>query len=285
MFNDFEIHENLLSLRKKETALISEILQHLNIIEERKIYCDYGVSSLFVYCVKILNYTDGEAWRRVQAAKLLSLKPELKEKIDAGAISLTSASDVMNLFNRSEISSSDQKQLIADVLDKSSRETEGIIEKFKIEKGLSKEIKLSSRRKRVKADDLTKIEVYIGAEVKNDLDYLKGKLKIWDDKDLIEYLIKEKRKELDPQNIVVKQYNVKEQSAPRSISPSKKYRVYKNANSKCENCGSHFDLQIDHIIPVSRKGGNMEENLRLLCRQCNLRRNFNQGDYEDLHTG
>jgi len=29
----------------------------------------------------------------------------------------------------------------------------------------------------------------------------------------------------------------------------------------------------------------MEENLRLLCRQCNLRRNFNQGDYEDLHTG
>jgi hypothetical protein len=273
LLKDSEIYENLISLRKKENALVTEILEHLNVIEERRIYCDYGISSLFIYCVKILNYSDGEAWRRVQAAKLLKLRPEIKTNLDAGEISLTSASDMMNLFNRAEINCSEQNHLLTQITNKSSRETETIIEKFKEEKGLKKKLNTSTRRRRVKATDLMKLEIYFGAEVRDNLDFLKGKLKIWDDKELIELLIAEKRKELDPKYNEFKSNNVIADSQPRSISPSKVHAVYKKANSACENCGSHFDLQIDHIIPVAVNGDNQLSNLRILCRQCNLRRN------------
>lgn len=40
----------------------------------------------------------------------------------------------------------------------------------------------------------------------------------------------------------------------------------------CRSCGSDVDLQLDHIIPVSRGGNDSEENLRLLCGTCNRRR-------------
>jgi hypothetical protein len=223
--------------------------------------------------VKILNYSDGEAWRRVQAAKLLKLRPEIKTNLDAGEISLTSASDLMNLFNRAEVNNLEQNKLLTQITNKSSREAETIIEKFKEEKGLKKKLNTSTRRRRVKATDLTKLEIYFGAEVRDNLDFLKGKLKIWDDKELIELLIAEKRKELDPKYNEIKSNNVKTYSQPRSISPSKVHAVYKKANSACENCGSNFDLQIDHIIPVAVNGDNQLSNLRILCRQCNLRRN------------
>ena len=42
--------------------------------------------------------------------------------------------------------------------------------------------------------------------------------------------------------------------------------------SKCVLCGDDRNLQFDHILPVSRGGNNEPENLRILCRQCNLSR-------------
>jgi hypothetical protein len=40
----------------------------------------------------------------------------------------------------------------------------------------------------------------------------------------------------------------------------------------CKNCGSIDDICIDHILPVSRGGGNDESNLQLLCRSCNSKK-------------
>jgi 5-methylcytosine-specific restriction endonuclease McrA len=34
-------------------------------------------------------------------------------------------------------------------------------------------------------------------------------------------------------------------------------------------CGSTFDLQYDHIIPVALGGATSEQNLQLLCAGCN----------------
>lgn len=40
----------------------------------------------------------------------------------------------------------------------------------------------------------------------------------------------------------------------------------------CQECGGEENLQLDHIIPVSRGGNDSETNLRLLCGDCNRRR-------------
>lgn len=38
---------------------------------------------------------------------------------------------------------------------------------------------------------------------------------------------------------------------------------------RCINCGTHKSLSIDHIVPVSKGGGNEIKNLQTLCTTCN----------------
>ena len=47
------------------------------------------------------------------------------------------------------------------------------------------------------------------------------------------------------------------------------------SDQTCESCGSKQNLEVDHIIPVSRGGTSDRENLQALCRSCN-RRKHNQ---------
>lgn len=47
--------------------------------------------------------------------------------------------------------------------------------------------------------------------------------------------------------------------------------VFQNARNKCENCGSTYALEIDHIRPKALGGNSEEGNLRVLCRHCNQR--------------
>lgn len=41
---------------------------------------------------------------------------------------------------------------------------------------------------------------------------------------------------------------------------------------QCVNCSSKQNLQFDHILPISRGGSDEPDNLRVLCRSCNLAR-------------
>jgi 5-methylcytosine-specific restriction endonuclease McrA len=44
--------------------------------------------------------------------------------------------------------------------------------------------------------------------------------------------------------------------------------ILKAAKAKCENCGTHNNLSINHIKPLALGGTNNAENLQILCRKC-----------------
>lgn len=55
-----------------------------------------------------------------------------------------------------------------------------------------------------------------------------------------------------------------------AIPREMKRAVYDRDGGKCQECGSSFDLQYDHVIPVALGGATSLDNLQLLCSACNL---------------
>jgi hypothetical protein len=45
--------------------------------------------------------------------------------------------------------------------------------------------------------------------------------------------------------------------------------VFARDGGKCNDCGSTFDLQYDHLIPLALGGASTAQNLQLLCANCN----------------
>ena len=58
---------------------------------------------------------------------------------------------------------------------------------------------------------------------------------------------------------------------PRYISQATKHAVWQRDGSRCCQCGSIHNLNLDHIHPVALGGTSSIENLRLLCFSCNQR--------------
>jgi len=69
--------------------------------------------------------------------------------------------------------------------------------------------------------------------------------------------------------------NVEEGQAPRergrreTIPREVRRAVFERDGGKCAQCGSKFDLQYDHVLPVALGGATTVGNLQLLCGDCN----------------
>lgn len=77
-------------------------------------------------------------------------------------------------------------------------------------------------------------------------------------------------------NVEIKNVKIKTRRTPRDINERLRFQVLKRDNFKCVCCGkspatnSNVELHVDHIIPWSKGGETVIENLQTLCSKCNL---------------
>jgi hypothetical protein len=91
-------NEQLLSeldtLASTHRAGMARLITHLAELDSRGTFLDLAYRSLFEYCVQRLRFSEDEACRRIDAARLAREYPVVVELLESGAVSLTALSIV-----------------------------------------------------------------------------------------------------------------------------------------------------------------------------------------------
>ncbi|MBL6991510.1 MAG: HNH endonuclease [Bacteriovoracaceae bacterium] len=287
--NDKQLLVNTISLVKNERAISVKVLDHLAEIERRKLYCDLKYSSLFSYCQGELGFSEQEAYRRIDAMRLAKVMPEVKKILENGNLSLTNANMISSLFKKSKLDDDKKLQIVQKVKGMTKKQCETKLDEVKSELGFAPSSIAKQERKCKEVDGGVRLHLSIGKSTYAKLNKLKGLLAHTKDHsteelldlmldNMIEKIEKKKFKSCRPTT------PKKQKQQSRYIPKSTKQAVYKKANGKCQNCGSLYALEIDHLESFVKGGDNNSSNLQLLCRCCNRRKAMKEYGVEKIEN-
>lgn len=275
---DEKLHALAIETSERERAVTLELLKQLSEIERRHLYSKFACSSLHMYCVQQLKMTDGDAGRKVAAARLIREVPVIEEKILSGSLPVTSVAQVGVFFKKEaraghSYKAEEKVQLLEELEDQSTRQIEAIL----ISKSNQPEIHFRETQKAV-TSDRTEIKLFIDNETLEALDRLK---EIWSHAmpnatlaDVVKRMAKESIERHDPVRKAARQ----EAKAKSDTKSAVKREVRRRDGNQCtfvdaagKRCESRHFLEEDHILPKAMGGGYTVENIRLRCRAHNQR--------------
>ena len=300
MLTDQSLHQQLQDFVRQERTLVTKVLEHLQEVERRRLYSDFKRSSLFDYAVKELGYSEDQAHRRIQAMRLMKTLPEVKEKLNSGALSLTNAAKAQGLFRRASQSSEAKPMnnrsklaVLKSIEHKSTRDAERELLKFQ-----PQDVVPADRQKTVSPSH-TELKVVLDQKTMARLEEVRALLgpkgvdlshdqllQVTADATIAK--LKEqrfgKRRAKQTQtfqttspslaSLPLGAQQVVEYASARNqryVPASVKHAVWQRDLGQCCKCGSRQNLQYDHVQPVGLGGKTMIGNLRLLCFSCNQR--------------
>src|SRR5688500_9358636 len=88
--SDEDLEKSLVAVSFDGHRLLAAQLVHRSEIEHRRRELEAGYASLYDYCIRKLGMSNGEAFRRITACRLLRRFPTMLEPLARGAISLCS---------------------------------------------------------------------------------------------------------------------------------------------------------------------------------------------------
>ena len=250
-----EIKDNVLLIEvqkavqteKKSTA---RVLEYLSEIDRRRLWLKEGYSSLFDFCVRYLNYSEGETFRRIQASRLSLRIEEVKPLLEENSLSLTTLSLISPFLTEENA-----KELLPKVTNQSTRHVQHVLEEHFPEIKKKEEILKISLDKELEA--LLEKAKLIASETKIELVLKK----------VLQSYLKEKKTHLSK---VKRHTHYVQRPLAREVKERDHYQCT-YLSGKGIRCNQRAHLQIDHIRPYA-KGGSSQDitNLRCLCRAHNL---------------
>ena len=287
--SDRELVSNTEALIGSQRELTARLVGHLAEIEERRLHLEAGFSSMFEFCIKKLRMSEGEAFRRINGARLSQRFPGVHSQLASGALNLSS----LELL-RSRLTEENHAELLAAASGKSKRDVEAILaERFprsEVPSSIRQHIEpLSKSRFRVaftgSEELVAKLERCrdlmshanpsrdLAVVVERALDLLLADLEK-------RRLARTKRQRPASAGFV----DAGSVCTARSIHAAKggritnavRRRVFERDGLRCtfvsadgRRCEASALLELDHVEPKGFGGGNDVANLRVLCRAHN----------------
>ncbi|OYZ22160.1 MAG: hypothetical protein B7Y39_08205 [Bdellovibrio sp. 28-41-41] len=290
------LDEKLKELISGERELLTEIIIHICEVDARKMYLDFGYSSLFDYLTERMGYANGSAQRRIDAARLSRDVPEVINHIESGDINLSQISVMAQAIRQvpkgSKVSKEIKEQMVADLCEKTVAQSEILVscalnipikELAKTKHQKDESIRLEVTFSKTQWEKLTKARDLLSHLIPDGswdhiFEYMSEQVIQKKDKTSIKTLKPSKAKKVDATASVLdgnndQDYKPMSARKTRAHIPLSIQRQVLNRDKCCQyhskithqKCGSSWKLTIDHIKPLWADGSNELENLRVLC--------------------
>ena len=233
--NDKILILDLKKLVNAERQATASLLFHLREVEKRRLFSTFNCTSMFVYCVRELGYSESAAHRRLAAARLLKDIPEIASKIESGDLTLTNISLVNNFFE----SLKDKKEALEKIEGLSKKDAEK-----KLFQMTGRVIDPPPSKKKI-SDDETQIAIVLKDETLKLMEKAQSLSGKTDMDELIEFAMK----------LVIERLEAK------SLSPA---AVAVPVKQVCMKCGKSKSLH-GHRMSLGI------EKIRMLCFYCHER--------------
>ncbi len=273
--NQLELHERALQLSREFRRKESELILIIGEIDQQKFFKRLGYASLFTYAVGALGLSEANSYAFIAVARKSREIPELKIAVIEQKITVAKASRIV-----AAITKENAPDLVKFAAAHTTRQTE--VEVARLQPSAA-----ASDRIRFKGEDLVQLECGITKGTLEKLDRVKsilaakGRFSL--DKVLSEVLDDYLQRH-DPvrkaERVLAKNQKTKKFCALRVRPGSKraplpartKHQVHARDRGRCTHtngkggrCTNDRWLELHHIQPVSRGGGNEVENLTTLC--------------------
>lgn len=235
---------------QREKQSTSQVLEYLSEIDKRRLWMKEGFSSLYDFCIRSLNNSEGETHRRIQACRLTSKVEEIKPLLEAGTLSLTTISLLSPYLNIANA-----KDILPKVINQPTRQIEKVLAEIFPERAQKVEV----------------FKVEIDAELKELLEKAKTLASEKDSTKLLKKVLYQYFRERKTRTSEVKRHT---RYVPKRIAKE----VMNRDNYQCTfispkgiRCNQRAHLQIDHVQAWAKGGSSLDvNNLRCLCRAHNL---------------
>lgn len=281
--SDSAVLTNTKNLARRERELLTEVLHHLREVERRRLFSSLKYKSLFEYAVKELAYSEDQAYRRINAMRLLADLPEIESKISDGTLTLSNLNVVSTALKarrkatNQAMDAGSKLTVIQLVENKSRREAEELVLKYV---DLPKHVLKPETIRR--HENHVEVRLTISRELEQQIQKLKSQMAHASPQmtttELFERLCTEelarREKKMQPRaasKIPRHPETLRQKPGRKALPRSAQRFVWQRDRGQCSQCGSVHALEFDHIVPKANGGTDDPINLRVLCRSCNQR--------------
>lgn len=282
--SDTDLLSHLQALASQARVTLARLLATLGEVEERRLHLESACSSLFDYCIQRLGMSEGEAFRRITAARIARRFPAVLECIERGELHLSSV-----VLLRDYLTTENHAQLLREAAGKSKRGVQELIAAHFPRPDAPPRIRtLPPTAASIEPLSVSRYKVQFTASaelrrrIERATDLMRHRNPTGDLAIVVERALDLLIAQLEKERLGTTKRPASRAAArttrPGYVTKAIRREVFERDGEQCSfvdaegrRCSSTAFLELDHAQPRALGGAGEKDNLRVLCRAHNRR--------------